>query len=312
MFGMKKIFCQGSGYISLVVCCIILVIPAFGQNQKANQKAISYPTPLAGDNAIVFLPGIVSGNDNDFGAAFSPDGRSFYFSRTINKLSGIMVSRFIKGRWAEPVPVAFAKSHYADADPAFSPDGKLYFISTRPVSENDTTRDYNIWFVTPAPDGNWSYPQPLAEVNSEANEYYISFATNGNLYFASSRPGGFGEEDIYVSKREEERFTKPINLGPTVNTAKSEYDPFISGDEKLLIFTSSGRAEGIGGADLYSIKLAGDAVPRLAVNLGPLINTSGREYCPYISPDGKYFFYSSGEEIKWIKFSALKQLPGIN
>jgi Tol biopolymer transport system component len=309
---MKKIFCQGSGYLTLAVCCIILVIPAFAQNQKANQKAIPYPKPLAGDTPIVFLPGIVSGNDNDFGAAFSPDGRSFYFSRTINKLSGIMVSRFIKDRWTEPVPVAFARPQYADADPAFSPDGKLYFISTRPVSINDTTRDYNIWFVTPAPDSNWSDPQPLAEVNSEANEFYISFAANGNLYFASSRPGGFGEEDIYVSKQESERFTKPVNLGPTVNTAKSEYDPFISGDEKLLIFTSSGRAEGLGGADLYSIKLAEDTTHRVAINLGPLINTSGREYCPYISPDGKYFFYSSSGEIKWMKFPALKQLPVLN
>jgi hypothetical protein len=203
------------------------VVPAFAQNQKTGQKKIPYPIPLAGDTPVVFLPVIISGNDNDFGAAFSPGGRSFYFSRTVNKQSVIMASHFSKGRWTEPVPVPFIKSQYADADPAFSPDGKLYFISTRPVSADDTTRDYNIWFVTPTPDGNWSDPQPLAEVNSEANEFYISFAANGNLYFASSRPGGFGEEDIYVSKRENKRFTKPVNLGPTVNTAKSEYDPLI-------------------------------------------------------------------------------------
>lgn len=308
---MKKIFCRAGICLLFFVCCVVITIPAFAQNKKANQKTIPYPRPPAGDTPIVFLPGIVSGNDNDFGAAFSRDGRSFYFSRTINRQSVIMVSHFIKDRWTEPIAVSFTKSPYADADPAFSPDGKLYFISTRPVAPDDTTRDYNIWFVTYATDSNWSDPQPLAEVNSDANEFYISFAANGNLYFASSRPGGFGEEDIYMSKRKDERFTQPVNLGPAVNTAKSEYDPFISGDEKLLIFTSSGRTEGIGGADLYGILLDGDKT-RSAVNAGPLINTSGREYCPYISPEGKYFFYSSSGEIKWMRFAALKPLIGIN
>nr|WP_294943969.1 hypothetical protein [uncultured Mucilaginibacter sp.] len=269
---------------------------------------ISYPQPAAANLPETFLPGVVSGADIDFNAAFSADGRSFYFSRKSGKQARLMVSQYVSGRWDQPQPLPFSTGQFADADPAFSPEGKLYFISTRPLAAGDTTTDYNIWFASPNSDGTWAAPQPLATVNSDADEYYISFAANGNMYFASSRPGGFGEEDIYISKWHQGHYAAPINLGPAVNTAHSEYDPFVSADEKLLIFTSSGRVEGIGGADLYAIKLTGSAQRQTAQNLGPLINTTARDYCPYISPDGKYFFFSTAGDVKWMEFSAVQRV----
>ena len=62
-----------------------------------------------------------------------------------------------------------------------------------------------------------------------------------SLYFASSRPGGFGGEDIYVSQREtrDDEWGPSMNLGPIVNTADNEMVPAFSRDGHLMFFASN-------------------------------------------------------------------------
>ena len=95
--------------------------------------------------ADIFMPGIVSGDSNDFNACFSRDGSSFYFSRSVNKKTGIYVISMINGKWSAPALLPFCKDGFSYADPAFSPAGELYFISNRPTSPSDTVNDYDIW-----------------------------------------------------------------------------------------------------------------------------------------------------------------------
>jgi Tol biopolymer transport system component len=278
------------------------------QENKSTNSNIPFPLPLADSAATVFLPGVVSSDSTDFGGTFSPDGKSFYFARSLNKKSKIYVTRYDGKTWTDAVPVAFTASNYAEADPCFAPDGRLYFISNRPIDSKDTTDDYNIWNVTLLPDSTWSEALNVEEVNSDSNEYYVSFSENENLYFASSRAGGFGEEDIYVSKKADQgKYATPENLGPTINTLKSEYDPAISPKEDLLIFTSSRRGDSFGGADLYYSKNNSAKTWLESIHLNEKINTKSREYCPYFSPDGKFFFFTSEGDVKWIKLDALEQ-----
>lgn len=284
-------------FFILIIFC--LVTAAHGQVKIPVQV---YPGT---DRAIPFLPGLVSKDAVDFGAAFSPDGKSFYFSRTENKRSRIYSTRYDGSNWTEPVPVPFSKENYSDADPAFAPDGKLYFISNRPVSINDTLQDYDIWSVKSLSNGKWLEPENVKKVNTDSSEYYISFSKNGNMYFASSRKGGYGEEDIYVSRLVNGQYTDPENLGPVINTAFSEYDPCISPDELLIVFASPNRPGGFGKADLYGSKKVTGKAWLQPVNLGAVFNTATREYCPYFSPDGKYFFFSSEGDVKWIGIEAL-------
>jgi Tol biopolymer transport system component len=283
---------------------------ASSDKDKRNKHDIPFPLPFPDSAAMAFLPGIVSSDSSDFGGTFSPDGKSFYFARSLNRKSKIYVTRYDGKNWADAAP-AFTASNYADADPCFAPDGRLYFISNRPVDSKDTTDDYNIWNVTLLPDSTWSEALNVEEVNSDSNEYYVSFSENENLYFASSRAGGFGEEDIYVSKKADQgKYATPENLGPTINTLKSEYDPAISPKEDLLIFTSSRRDDTFGGADLYYSKNKPSKAWPEAVHLNEKLNTKSREYCPYFSPDGKFFFFTSEGDVKWIKLDALEQQMG--
>ncbi|WP_298735664.1 hypothetical protein [uncultured Chitinophaga sp.] len=294
---------------SVAITCFLCVLAVLHAGAQPG-SGIPYPQPLPDTAALRFLPGIVSSDSMDFNACFSPDGGSYYFTRSINQQTKIYVTHHEGGSWSLPMIVPFLDSKYSEADPAFSPDGKLYFISDRPLTAADTLRDFNIWFVKPLPGGSWSAPEPMKILNTDSSEFYISFARNGNLYFASSRQGGYGQEDIYVSKLVNDKYTTPVNLGPAVNTAKSEFDPGVAADEELIIFASSNREDGLGGADLYYSRKEGEGNWQQAVNLGSPFSTRARDFCPYISPDGRYFFFSSERDVKWIEMEWLKKAVG--
>lgn len=272
-------------------------------------SSIPYPTPTPGARPETFLPSIVSRPGSlEFNAAFSPDGRSFYFAQSANRQWDIHVSRHDGRAWSAPARATFSDLKYSEADPVFAPDGKLYFISNRPKSGADQPSDFDIWYVEPQPDGSWSAPKNATELNSDRDEYYISFSKAGDAYFGSDRPGGFGDMDLYVSRRRDGHYLPPENLGPGINTKESEHDAcLISADEDLLVFKSENRPDGFGEADLYVSRRGADGRWQTAVNLGAPINTPAYEYCSYLTPDGRYFFFSSELDIKWMSADALRE-----
>lgn len=266
-------------------------------------QRISYHTPIPDGSVLTFLTGIVSSDSFDFNAAFSPDGRCFYFSRRSNGQSDIFVTTVKNGEWSNAKKTSFSTTEYSEADPAFDNQGKLYFISNRPRYSSDSIRDYDIWYVEDASNGEWSSPRSLDIVSSDSSEFYISFSENGDLYFASARQGGLGEEDVYVSRNVNGNYSAPENLGPVINSAHSEYDPGVSPDGEFLVFASK-RDESFGGADLYGSRKEMEWRP--AVHLDKKINSGSRDFCPYFSEDGKYFFFSSEGDVKWVDASLVK------
>lgn len=289
---------------------LLLIVAGVGMIACSQQKKITstvfYPAPSPDSVAKIFLKGLVSKDSVDFGSAFSPDGQSFYFARSANRKSSIYVTHYIRGQWSDPEKLPFNNDRYSSADPAFSPTGQLYFISNRPKDKNDTIPDYDIWFVSPLANGGWSEPENVHAINSDQDEFYISFSKKGALYFSSSRPGGYGEEDIYMSRKVGATYTTPVNAGKSINSEKSEYDPCISANEDIIIFASSGRADALGKADLYVSMLSAEGTWQKAKTMGKHINTLTREYCPYWTPDLRYFFYSSEGDIKWIDAGFVK------
>jgi hypothetical protein len=251
-----------------------------------------------------FMPDIVSTDSTEFNGAFSYDGKYFYFSRRINDLSKIFFCGKKGGSWSAPEQMSFSTTEFSDADAAFSPAGELYFISNRPQNSSDTTRDYDIWKVIPRSGNQWSEPINVKALNSEQDEFYISFTNEGDAYFSSSREGGYGAEDVYYCENQNKKFASPVNLGDKINTIHSEYDPFITADESALIFTSSGRADSFGQGDLYWSVRAKHGW-KAAKHFGDTINTPTRDFCPYITVDLKLFFYSSQGDVKFIPLNRL-------
>jgi Tol biopolymer transport system component len=255
----------------------------------------SHPYDVAGPKPepTVFAEGIISTGDYDSHPAFTPDGKTLYFLRSDPNFSfwTILVSRFENGRWRTPQVAPFS-GQYSDADPFITSDGsRLYFISNRPVA-GKSKPDLDIWMMEKTERG-WSEPKnPGAPINSSGNEWYPTLAANGTIYFGSDREGGKGRTDIYRARLVNGAYTQAENLGDAVNSKLNEFEPLIAPDESYMIFMAGGRADGHGGFDLY-ITYNRNGEWTNPTNLGDQINTSGNEYSPTISPDKKYFFWTS-------------------
>jgi Tol biopolymer transport system component len=293
-------------FIQLLTIVVLLSILIQCSTSTKKEQAIAYPEPKPDSTAITFLKGIASSDSLDFNAMFSPDGRSFFFSRLTNGKTHIFVSAFDGKNWGSPTMTSFSEPEFSEADPFITPDGTLYYISDRKRDAADTIPDFDIWMVHPQENRKWSAPENLQAVNSDSTEYYVSLADNKNLYFSSNRVGTLGRYDIYVSKFVDGKYTTPENLGAAVNAPVTDHDPFISRDEKLLIFTSKNRKEGFGAGDLYYSEKGDDGKWSVAKNMGKRFNTATYDFCASISRDSKYFFFSSENDIKWID---IKYLP---
>ena len=193
--------------------------------------------------------------------------------------------------WSEKEILPFSGSH-DDIEPFISPDGNsLYFASNRPLDEDTTRNDYNIW-VSRKMDSGWDEPMALESIiNSAADEYYPSISNAGDLYFTSTRPGGVGLEDIYMSKLEEGSFQKIICLDTAINTPGYEFNAFIAQDASYLIFGSFGRPDGMGGGDLYMSRNDPKKGWQKAEHLGNEINSASLDFCPFVI-DSFLFFTS--------------------
>ena len=245
-----------------------------------------------GDAPSLFAPGVVSRRYNEMNAAFSPDGTELYFSMKDagDRTSSILVSRRVGGHWQPPRVAPFSGRH-GDVDPMFSPDGKrLYFSSYRPREPGaPPAGDADIWYVERR-DGVLGEPVHVgAPVSTPRDDFYPSLTRDGTLYY-SIWDGERRTGDI-VRARLVNGAYRVENLGAPVNTASTEYDPFVAPDESYLIFASS-RPGGRGDGDLYVSFRDGTGWSEPA-NLGGAINTPAREFCPAVSPDGKYVYFTS-------------------
>jgi len=116
------------------------------------------------------------------------------------------------------------------------------------------------------------------------------------LYFSSTRPGGYGGADLYVSYlKPNGRWTEAANMGSSVNTAGDELAPFIHADNQTLYFTSDGLP-GYGGSDLFVLKKLSNGKWGTPENMGYPINTIENEGSLAVAADGYTAYYASDRE----------------
>lgn len=196
----------------------------------------------------------VNSKYHDAMVAFSPDLKHVYFTSN-NYLDGKLKSEGLKifkatvsanGQWKNIVTLPFNSDKYDTGQPFISQDGKkLYFVSNMPGGYGDTDL-----YVVSINDGHYGDPKNLGvTVNSKYKEY-TPFVDGNILYFSSTRPGGQGGFDIYMTKLDES-IPEPINLGKPMNSRGDDIS-FIIDNEKQKGYFSSNRRGGKGGDDIYS------------------------------------------------------------
>ncbi|MFC2136018.1 TolB family protein [Bacteroidota bacterium] len=241
----------------------------------------------------IFAPGIISTGLNELNSVFSPDGEEFYFCVRNSFVPAIFRYKIIDDEWIGPEQMPFA-TIYGEIDVSLSPDGsRLFYCSRKPVSpDNPPKEDYDIW-MSQRNNGLWNDPVHLGDaVNSDSQDFYPIMTNSGTIYFSSQREGD-GTNNIYKSKFVDGKFTLAEKLGQEINSEYREFDPFVSPDENFIIFTST-RPEGFGSGDLYISFKNDDGTWTQARNMGKPINTPGSEFCPMMSYEGKYLFFTSG------------------
>jgi len=172
-----------------------------------------------------------------------------------------------------------------------------YFLFTRSSRGDAQGVLQEDFFYSRKLNGAWQPALNLGPpINTPMNEGAPSISADGQMliFTGCNRPGGYGACDLYFSKRvSADKWSRPQNMGPKVNSKFWESQPSISSDGKTLFFVSN-RPGGFGrdNADIWMSTFEnGDWTS--PINLGPNINTTGSEEAPFIHPDTKTLYFAS-------------------
>lgn len=295
---------MGSKFIRIVVFFFCAAISFNCQfKSELNRGAyLGYEPP--GSEPELFAPSIISTRDaKEFAITISPDGKEIYFTRSINRNQRIYYLYENSDVWTEPKPAPFAVD-YGEFEPQFSVDGlKLFFSSQRPQNEDDSLNSsFNVWVVSKSDDG-WNKPQYFDD-----NMMYVSSTVDGSIYFTDlSDP-----ERLYIAKRgwDGYGYTETERLSDSVNSFSNSARPFIDPEETFLLFDAS--IDNDFNTDIYVSFKKKNGEWTKGRKLGNNVNTDKREVCPYVSPDGKYLFFSrfddSGINIYWVDAKVIDKI----
>lgn len=189
-------------------------------------------------------------------------------------------------------------------------NNKLVFASARDTAIlakktfKWTNRSFtNLYVSELKEDGSLENPVRLQKkINSKFNESTPVFTKDGKtMYFTRNNylGGKKGKDDkritllkLYKAEFVNDKWTNIVEL-PFNSDQFSVAHPALSADEKKLYFASD-MPGSLGQSDLYSVVINNDGTFGQPVNLGPTINTEGRETFPFISGDNELYFASDG------------------
>ncbi|MGK0364212.1 MAG: outer membrane protein OmpA-like peptidoglycan-associated protein [Saprospiraceae bacterium] len=253
--------------------------------------AIANPVPFKPEN----LGPAVNTANQEYLPAFTADGETLIFTRNARGEDFYACKKDSEGNWMTATPITSINTDENEGAQTVTADGKLLVFAA--CNRKGNIGRCDLYFST-LENGVYTPPKLLPEgINTRHWESQPSLTPNGDaLYFASERPGGVGRSDLFVSYRINGEWTKPRNLGRTINTPEDDLTPFIHADGQTLYFTSEGHP-GIGAKDLYysrwEVEKKGWGEPK---NMGIPINTEKDEGTLVISLDGKTAYFASDRD----------------
>ena len=285
-------------------------ITVFLQNKTLNQQslragnyrkqvyefALDYEKKHPNNN-YVFTPVNLGDSVNSIYPEYYPsitiDGKKLIFTRRVDRDEDFYESNLINGKWSRALPLGGkVNTNLNEGAQNISQDGEWIVFTGCNYPEGQGDCDLYISHKTK---NGWTEAENLgAIINTDFWESAPALSPDKrDLYFSSGQPGGYGGKDIWVTHRNEKgKWSRPQNLGPSINTKGDESCPFMYADNQTLFFNSNGLM-GYGETDLFFTKKLSDSSWGVPVNLGYPINTIDDEGSMIVAADGKTAFYAS-------------------
>jgi Tol biopolymer transport system component len=296
-----------------VIYIILLLVLFYISNLTAKEDFPVLKGPYLGQQPPgmtprIFAQGIICTDDHEGSSGFALKGKRFIFQKFIEWECNTYEMSLKNGTWTKPRLVPFWWLLRHNGDFVMAPDDETMLFQVK--TETSGALVSNIWIVKLL-NGKWGKEKKLpSPINTKYDESFASQTNKGDLYFFSRRPGGAGKFDLYLARSIPGGYSQPVNLGKPFNTEYDEWDPYIAPDESYMIFCST-KPGGFGYDDFYiSFKDSNNKWSE-PVNLGKSINSPASDNRPYVTNDGKYFFYTSGRrgnrDIYWVDARFLEQ-----
>lgn len=266
------------------------------------------------------LPGRVNSPLDEQNPVLSPDGRAVYFTVSNHERSAggksdkgdIWVTTWADSIWTPPAPVPALNNIHYNGVAGFSADQKTVFLwghyDKGPVLSQGIAKSLH-------QNGRWQFPSNITIPYYLNRSVYHSGTLNvfGNvLVLGADGFGTTGAEDLYVCFRKTDgAWTEPKNLGRTLNTPLQDVSPFLTDDGRRLYFSSNGRS-GFGSFDVYYADRLDDTWTNWTepVNLGPEVNTPGRELYYHLYASRGVALYTSTQNSDGYGDIKVHKLPG--
>ncbi|MGZ0015458.1 OmpA family protein [Yeosuana sp. AK3] len=192
---------------------------------------------------------------NEGQLSFSPNQKTVYFTRSTKNVSNRYklykadLEEDSHGNWVNEELLSINKEYVSIENPYLNSTGdKLYFSANMP----DSYGGFDLFVCNVLPNGDLSEPVNLGNtINSAKDEKYPSLSKDSKyFYFSSKGHLNFGGYDVFESKILKEGYSKPINMGNTINTIFDEVAFMLAAKNKGYV--TSNRRNGKGGYDLYT------------------------------------------------------------
>ncbi len=255
----------------------------------------------------------INSSSNEWDPNPTPDGRFLYFSAN-HRAGGlgnddVWFCEFQNGQWSNPKNAGKPINNKNDETiDNITVDGNTLLLSG---TFDGTFGKFDIFSIEKDSVG-WSdlhhFPYPINTIHTDESGYITS--DGKALIFTSDRPGGIGPHipfgwiynggangnmDIYVSIKSDTGWSKPINLGQTINTPFAERSAFLHPDGKTLYFSSDGHP-GLGRLDVFkSVRLSDNSWTDWSepINLGKEINSANDDWGYKIGVSGDSAFFAA-------------------
>jgi len=238
----------------------------YGWNEEPFLDILEIPVRTDGVYGNAYLLGSkINTKFHEGTVAFSPDGKTMYFSRESfydklyekdsisNNKFGVMnlfKASKIDGIWDNVIALPFNSSKYNTSGPSVSKDGKILFF------HSDMPGGYglaDIYKVDIKDNGIFGEPANLGQkINTKGQERFPYSGSDGTIYFSSDGHLGLGGLDVFFSKEIHGKMAPVRNIGIPVNSSADDFAFTINDSDEG--FVSSNRMGGRGSDDIYAIK----------------------------------------------------------